>query len=56
MFVSFIVKSGSLHKAYKALKDKSEWIGKLNNQQGIAKLRRPDIINAATQFYKKTTL
>ncbi|CAK1579776.1 unnamed protein product [Parnassius mnemosyne] len=52
-FEKFIGKTGALRKAYKELSDKAEWTEKLRNKQGIVQSRRPDIINEATQFYKK---
>lgn len=53
IFEKFITQSGALRKAYKELRDKSEWATTIKNKRGRELTRRPDIIQEATRFYKE---
>lgn len=50
-FESFIEKAGAVKKAYKALINKKEWTANLKNKTGTSLIRRPDILEEATNFY-----
>lgn len=49
---TYIKKFGAVKKAYNELRDKKEWTEYLRDKSGKKLIKRPDIINEATQFYK----